>query len=110
MGEFISFETFKKLDLRIGKILLAERVEGTDRLLRLVIDVGEAHPRVSVAGMAASKLPSELEGKLVPVIANLQPTTIHGILSQVMILAADLKGRPILLHPETEIPPGTKIR
>lgn len=110
MGEYVTFDAFKRLDLRIGKILSAERVKGTDRLLRLEIDVGESRPRVAVAGMAAFKAPHELEGQLVPVITNLQPATMRGITSEVMILAADLKGRPILLHPETELPPGTKIR
>ncbi|MFQ5820870.1 MAG: methionine--tRNA ligase [Candidatus Heimdallarchaeota archaeon] len=110
MVEHLPFNTFKKLDLRIGKILSAHRVEGTDHLLKLKIDIGEAQPRESVAGMAAFKSPQELEGKLVPVVTNLQPATIRGITSEVMILAADIKGRPILLYPETEIPPGTKIR
>lgn len=110
MVEHLPFHTFKKLDLRIGKIISADRVEGTDRLLKLKIDIGKAEPCASVAGMAAYKSPHDLEGKLVPVVTNLQPVTIHGITSEVMILAADIKGRPILLHPETETPPGTKIR
>ena len=60
--------------------------------------------------MAGYKTPDELEGKLVPIIANLEPAIMRGIKSEAMILAADLKGQPILLFPETNVPPGTKIR
>ncbi len=110
MGDFVTFDEFKRLDLRVGKIISAVPVEGADRLLKLEIDVGEKKYRISVAGMAASKNPHDLEGKLVPVIINLKPAIMRGIVSEVMILAADLKGKPILLHPETDLPPGTKIR
>ena len=110
MNKHIPFNMFKQLNLRIGKILSVERVEGTDRLLRIELDIGEEQPRISVAGMAEFKSPSELKGKLVPVITNLQPVTLGGIKSEAMVLAADLNGQPVLLHPEMDIPPGTKIR
>lgn len=110
MDKYVSFGDFKKLELKIGKILTVEPVEGADRLYRLEIDVGESQPRVSVAGMAIYKEPHELEGRLVPVITNLQPATMRGVKSEAMILAADLEGQPILLQPEIEVPPGTNIR
>lgn len=110
MDKYVSFTDFKKLELKIGKILTVEPVEGADRLYRLEIDIGESQPRVSVAGMALYKEPHELEGQLVPVITNLQPATMRGVKSEAMILAADLDGRPILLNPEKEVPPGTMIR
>ena len=110
MDKYVSFGDFKKLELKIGKILAVEPIEGAARLYRLEIDVGESRPRVSVAGMATYKEPRELEGRLVPVITNLQPATMRGVKSEAMILAADLEGRPILLHPEVAVPPGTIIR
>ncbi len=110
MGDYVTFDEFKRLDLRVGKIITAVPVEGANRLMKIEIDVGAEKYRISVAGMAEFKNPSDLEGKLVPVITNLKPATMRGIVSEVMIIAADLKGKPILLHPETDLPPGTKIR
>lgn len=105
----ISFDDFKKLDIRIGKIIFSEKVAGTDKLLKLVIDFG-AEKRQIVAGIAGSYDPEHLVGKQVPVLMNLAPRDIRGITSQGMILAADVGGRPILMHPEQEVPLGSIIR
>jgi methionine--tRNA ligase beta chain len=105
----ITFEDFKKLDVRIGKILLAEKVEGTDKLMKLEIDFG-TEKREVVAGIAEFYQADQLIGKEIPVLVNLEPRTIRGTESHGMILAADVEGKAVLLHPEKEVPPGSVIR
>jgi methionine--tRNA ligase beta chain len=105
----ITFDDFKKLDIRIGKIVAAEKVMGTDKLLKLEIDLG-VEKRQLVAGIAESYLPEQLIGREVPVLVNLEPRTIRGIESQGMVLAAGVDGKPVLLHPDSEVPPGSIIR
>jgi methionine--tRNA ligase beta chain len=104
----ITFEDFMKLEIRIGKVLTAEKVEGTDKLIKLEIDLG-SEQRVLIAGVAESYEPEYLIGKEVPVLTNLEPCKIRGIMSQGMILAANVEGKPIVLHPEREVPPGTPV-
>ena len=105
----ITFDDFKKLDIRIGKILAAEKVEGTEKLLRLEIDFG-LEKRQVVAGMAETYQFEQLIGREVPVLMNLEPRSIRGIESQGMILAADNSGKPVLLQPDGEVPPGSIVR
>ena len=105
----ITFDDFKKLEIKIGKILSAEKVEGTDKLLKLVIDFG-TEKRQIVAGIAETYQPDRIIGKKVPVLMNLEPRSIRGVESQGMILAADVAGKPILLHPDGEVPPGSEVR
>lgn len=105
----IAFEDFKKLDIRIGKILSAEKIEGTDKLLKLEVDF-VSEKRQIVSGIAQFNDPVSLVGKLCPFILNLEPRIIKGVESQGMILAADVKGQPVLLHPDKEIPEGSVIR
>jgi methionine--tRNA ligase beta chain len=105
----ITFEDFKRLDIRIGRILLAEKVEGTDKLMKLEIDFG-AEKRQVVAGIAEFYQPDQLTGKEIPVLVNLEPRTIRGAESHGMILAADVEGKAVLLHPEKEVPPGSVVR
>jgi methionine--tRNA ligase beta chain len=105
----IAFEDFKKLDVRIGRILLAEKVEGTDKLMKLEIDFGTEKRQV-IAGIAEFYQPDQLVGKEIPVLVNLEPRNIRGNESHGMILAADVEGRAVLLHPDKEVPPGSVIR
>ncbi|OHE55312.1 MAG: methionine--tRNA ligase subunit beta [Thermodesulfovibrio sp. RBG_19FT_COMBO_42_12] len=105
----ITFDDFKKLDIRIGRVLSAEKVKGTDKLMKLEIDLG-AEKRQLVAGIADMYEPDSLIGKEVPVLVNLEARSIRGIESQGMILATDVDGKPILLHPDKEVPPGSVIR
>ena len=97
------------MDLRIGQITAAERVPETDKLLKLTIDVG-TETRQVVAGMADTYEPDALIGKQVPLLMNLEPKTIRGVESHGMILAADVEGRPVLLHPDKQVPPGSIVR
>jgi len=107
--EIIDIEEFKRLDIKIGKILKAEKIKGSDKLLRLEVDVGN-EIRQLVAGIAEVYRPEDVVGKLVPVLVNLKPAKIRGVESQGMILAADVDGKPVLLHPEKDVPPGSKVR
>ncbi len=106
----ISYEDFAKIDLRVAKVLEAERVPKTDKLLRLVIDLG-TEKRQIVAGMAEFYKPEEMVGKLVIVVANLAPRKLRGLESKGMLLAAeDDQGNLALLTVENDMPPGAKIR
>jgi len=106
----ISIERFFETQLKVGTILAAEPVPKTDKLLRLTVDVGEEEPRTLVAGIAAAYSPDEIVGRQVAVVANLEPATIRGVTSQGMVLAASVDGKPVLLHPGAEVPPGTQVR
>ncbi len=106
----ITIEEFAKLDIRIGKVLKAERIPGSRKLLRLEVDLGEGEPRQLVAGLAGFYEPDELVGMNVVVLANLKPKKIMGVESRGMLLAADVNGRPVLLTVEEDVPPGTKVR
>jgi len=98
-----------KLEIRIGKILSAQKVEGTDKLLKLEIDLGEEKRQI-VAGIAQCYKSEEIIDKQVPILVNLEPRKIRGIESQGMILAAIDKGMPVLLHPDKEVSPGSMIK
>ena len=105
----VDFDDFQKLELRIGTVVVSEKVEGADKLLRLEAGLGD-ETRQIVAGMAETFEPGHLLGKQVPVLVNLEPRTLRGVESQGMILAGDVDGVPVLLHPEREVPPGSAIR
>lgn len=108
--DVITFDEFKKLDIRIAKIVSAKKVEGADKLLHLTVDAGEEQARSVVAGIAQFYDPASLAGKTVVLLANLAPAKIRGVESQGMLLAADLDGRAILLEPDAEAPPGSTVR
>lgn len=105
----INLNKFKELNLRIAKILKAERIKGSEKLLVLDIDLGD-EKRQLVAGIANFYSPEDLIDKEIVVVANLEPKVLMGTESQGMLLAADVDGRPVLLRPEEEVPPGTTIR
>ena len=115
--ETISFDDFKKVEIRIGKILSAERVEGSDKLLKLEVDfgfesmeittMGDEVPKKSplpirrqiIAGIAQYYAPEALVGKECPFAYNLAPRLLKGLESQGMILCPSINGSPVLLHP-----------
>lgn len=107
----ISIDEFKNIELKVGKILTAERVEGSEKLVKLSVDVGEENPRQLVAGIAAAYAPETLVGREIAVVANLEPRKLMGMESNGMLLAAEGGGGgPVLLVPEKEITPGARIR
>lgn len=106
----ITFEQFQEIDLRVVKILTAERIEGSEKLLRLLVQNGE-EDRIIVAGIGKSYDPEFLIGKEIVIIANLQPRTLMGIESNGMLLAAsDANGKPAILSPEHDVPSGTQLK
>ena len=106
----ITFEDFKKLDIRIGKIISAERIPDSDKLLKMQVDFG-AEQRQILAGIAEFTPDiATLVGKEMPFILNLEPRKMRGFESQGMMLAADTDGRPILLHPAEDLPPGSMVK
>lgn len=107
--ETISFEQFKGIDLRVGEIKEAERIKGSNKLLKLVVDIGTEKRQV-VAGIAESYTPEDLVGTQAVVVANLERAKLFGVESQAMLLAADIGGKALLLRPEDRVEPGTKVR
>ncbi len=107
--ENISFEDFKKLDLKIGKVISAEKVEKSEKLLKLKVDFGEETRQV-ISGIAQDYSIEELVDKSFVFITNLKPRQIMGLESQGMILAADVNDRAVLLEPNREVASGTLVR
>lgn len=106
----IGFEDFMKLDIRTGKIMTAEKVAKTKKLLKLTIDTG-IDQRTVVSGIAEFFSPEEIVGKQVAILVNLEPREIKGIVSQGMILMAENRdGRLDFVAPYTDIQPGSTIR
>ncbi|MEE8412579.1 MAG: methionine--tRNA ligase subunit beta [Acidobacteriota bacterium] len=106
----ISFDKFLQTELRVARVVEAARIEGTDRLLRLKLDVGELGPRQIVAGIAETYEPEQLVGKKIVIVANLKPARIRGVESQGMLLAADSDGRPIVATFGEDVAAGTRVR
>jgi methionyl-tRNA synthetase len=104
----VSIEEFQKIEIRIGKVISSERIKGSKKLLKSMIDVGEAKPRQIVSGIAEQYSPEEMVGKTVVVITNLKPAKIMGVESNGMVMAADSNGAT-LLTPEKPSEPGTKV-
>ncbi len=104
----VEFSEFEKLDLRIAEVTAAERIEGTSKLLRLKLSVGEEDAEV-VAGIAEHYEPDEVVGKRVVLVYNLEPAVIRGVKSQGMILAATDGDDLTLLVPEGEMRPGSRV-
>jgi methionyl-tRNA synthetase len=109
----VKFNEWQKLDLRVGKILKAEDIEGADKLYKLSIDLGkEFGKRILVAGIKPYYKKEELKNKLCTVFANLEPRTLRGIESQGMILASVSSDETHvrLLQPDKDIELGSKVR
>ena len=105
----ISFEEFQKIELKVAKIIGAEKIEKSEKLLKLIVDLGD-EKRQLVAGIAKYYKLEDLIGKEIVVVANLEPKKLMGIESQGMLLAANVDGKPVILIPEKEVPPGTKVK
>lgn len=111
-NNFITIDDFARIELRVGEILLAERVPGADKLLRFEIDLGEETPRQILAGLAEYYDPQTLVGKKVAVVANLKPRKMRGLESQGMILAAslDANDRPAIATFVDEVKNGARLK
>lgn len=105
----IAYDDFAKLELKIATVLTAERVEKSEKLLKLSIDVGEETARTLVAGIGKRYAPEELVGTQIVIIANLEPRTLMGIESQGMLLATEDEQGPVLLRPSSPVKQGSSV-
>lgn len=106
----ISFDDFSKVELKVGTVLEAENVEESEKLIKLMVDLGEDKPRQILAGVKEWYSPSDFVGKQVVVVVNLEPRTMMGLESVGMMLAADSEDGPVFLTVPKKVPPGTKIK
>jgi len=110
MSEKISYEQFQKIELRIARVVAAEKVAKADKLLKMQIDLGDEKRQI-VAGIAQHYQPEEMIGKQIVVVSNLEPAKIRGIDSDGMLLAAVEEGGKLsIIIPEKEMANGTRIR
>ena len=105
----ISVDDFKKVELKVAKVISAERVEGSEELLKLEVDLG-GEKRQIIAGIGKAYSPEDLTGKQIIIVANLEPRSLMGLESQGMVLAANAESGPVLLIPDKDVIPGTEIR
>ncbi len=105
----VSFKDFEKLTLRVGMVTAAECIPGMTKILKVMVDIGEKTAQ-AIAGGAEFYEPSSFIGRRVVVLTNMEPKTIAGVKSEVMLLAADLQGKPIWVTVEEDVPAGTKVR
>lgn len=109
MKEIIKFDDFLKLDIRIGLVLEAKKIEKSEKLILLSVDLGEDKARQIVAGIAKKYEPETLEGLSVTVLANLEEREIMGYVSQGMVLAVGEETGPVLISPLENVAPGKKV-
>ncbi len=109
MSDTITFDDFAKLDIKIGKILTAEKVEKSNKLLKIEVDFGD-HKRQILSGISKQYDPKDIVGKSCPFIINLEPREMMGLESQGMIMAADEDGVPVLIHPDRDVEAGSEVR
>jgi len=110
-GNLISIDDFLRVDLRIAKILSADLIEGADKLLKLKLDVGELGERQIFAGIRAAYDPATLVGRLIVVVANLEPRKMRFGVSEGMMLAAGPGGKDIfVLSPDSGAAPGQRVK
>jgi len=105
----VSFSDFQKLSLRVGKITAAEKIPNMKKILKVQVDIGDRTAQ-AIAGGAEYYEPGSFVGKRVVVLTNMESKTIAGVKSEVMLLAADVQGKPVWLTVEEDVPPGTTVR
>ena len=107
----ITIEDFAKVELRVGVIKSAERIQGADKLLKLLVDIGDEVRQV-LAGIALAYAPEDLVGRKVVIVANLAPRKMRGLESNGMLLAASVgpDGKPVLCTFAEDIAPGAKVK
>ena len=108
--EEIAIDDFNQMQLKVAKVIEAEKVPDTDKLVRLKLTLGDEE-RTVVAGIAQFYEADDLVGRKVVIVANLKPAKLRGILSQGMVLAAnDAEGNLSLVSVDPDVPPGTDVR
>ena len=105
----ISFEEFKKLDMRVGTVVTVERVKRTERLYKIRVDLGELGTRQTISSLVGYYTPEQLLHKKIIFLVNLKPTKFAGEPSEGMLLAAEKGEKLALLSVDREIPNGAKV-
>ncbi|MES2552980.1 MAG: methionine--tRNA ligase [Pseudomonadota bacterium] len=110
-ASYIGIDDFTKIDLRIARIVTADHVEGAEKLLKLMLDIGEAAPRQVFAGIKSAYDPATLVGRLTVMVANLAPRKMKFGMSEGMVLAAsDESGGPFIMSPDAGAQPGMRVK
>lgn len=106
----VDYSEFAKLDLRVGKVISAEPVPNSRKLIKLIVDIGTEQRQI-LAGLLKWYRPEDLVGKYVVVVANLKPKQMAGLVSQGMLLAAPCgdSEKPVILTVAEQVPPGSKV-
>lgn len=105
----INYDQFKEVELKIVRVLEAERVAGSDKLLKLRVSLG-TEDRQIIAGIGKAYEPENIIGRQIAIVVNLEPRSLMGLESQGMILAAHgAEGEAVLLSPDKEVPDGSEI-
>ena len=110
MKPLIKFDDFAKVDMRIGTVLLAEDIEGSEKLIKMEVDFGDLGKRQILAGIKSWYGPEDLVGKQLPFVINIEPRKMMGLESQGMILAADSNDGAVILLPDQTVINGTLIK
>lgn len=112
LAETIAIDDFARVDLRVATVLEAERVPKADKLLRLIVDIGEPEPRQILAGIAQHYTPESVVGRKIIVVANLAPRKLRGLESNGMLLAASVgeEGKPVLATFIEDVPNGARLK
>jgi methionine--tRNA ligase beta chain len=105
----INYDHFSQVELKVGTVLEASEIEGSDKLLKLSVDFGEESPRQILSGIKKWYKPAQLVGKQFVFVANLEPRMMMGLESQGMILACG-DDKPVIIKPSKKVPAGSKIR
>ena len=106
----VTYDDFAKLDLRVARIIETEPIPGKSRIIKGIIDLGENDKRSVIIGGAQYYQPEDIVGKLVIVIANLEPKKMAGVESNAMLLAADVDDKPFWLTVSEDVPLGSPIK
>lgn len=106
----ISIDDFKKVEIRAGKVLSAEKVEGSEKLLKLAVDFAEERPRQVISGIAKFISPEDLTGTICAFVTNLEPREIMGLKSEAMIMAVSGDNFFSLLTLSKDVPAGGIVR
>ena len=109
MAEEVSFEDFKRLDIRVGIVTSVERVRRTEKLYKILVDLGPSGTRQTVSSLVGYYESNELVGKRVVFLTNLEQAKFAGEVSQGMLLAAETDGKLALLTTDREIQSGARI-
>jgi methionine--tRNA ligase beta chain len=105
----VTFSDFQKLSFKVGVITSAERIPNMKKIVKVQVDLG-GRTAQAIAGGAEYYEPSSYVGKRVVVVTNMEAKLVAGVKSEVMLLAADLQGKPVWVTVNEEVPPGTTVR